>query len=460
MNKKIYVNLSLSLFTNVYSLLISIIVTFILPKILLPAEYGEWQFYIFYYNYLKYFQFGLGDGIYLRYGKYSFLKILVKIRKQILLLYLILIIIETFGILFLNMFIVNEKFEKIFIYFLILLFVIPYKEIIYLIAEITGKLKIILKGVLFERTLYLIFILLFYYFKLNTNILIFLTFLSHLLGGMYTILIVKGFKIKIENKISKNDIGEFLKNIKIGIKLRGILFLNSLNLGFLKMILEKKYGFLYFGYISLTFSLISVINFFINSINIGIYSILLAEKRENLKLFYKKISTIIEIFSVIILIIIPFITKNGKHWFSAYEMSFKYLEILIPSVIFEIKNSFLNMQFLKLIRLEEEGIKINIITIILFFIGFFIINFMFINIGINIILYYFIFCNYLRKIFLDIKIIKKMKLSYMKNWLVEWIILSIYFTFLVKAISFKESVFLYIGLLFFLIGKIIRRKKI
>lgn len=445
--RDIYKNLSLSLITNIYSLLIAIIVTFILPKILSPIDYGKWQLYIFYYNYLKYFHFGLGDGIYLRYFKYSFIKILIKIREQVILLYLGLFVVEILSLIIINIF----SSEKIYFYLLIMLFIVPYKEIIYLIAEMTGELKVILKGVIIERTLYLVFIFIFYYFKLNINILIFLTFLSHFCGGIYVLLMSNGIKIfrRKTIKILKKDIEELKININVGLRLRGILFFNTLNTGILKIILDKNYGVSYFGYISLTFSLIGVINFFINSINSAIYSIFVKEKQEELKIIYSDFRILLEIISIIILMLVPIGIVLGRKWFSNYTLSLKYFEILVPSIIFELKNSLLNLNFIKLLRLENKGLKINIKIVTIFIFGVLVINYLFQKL--EMMLYYFIICTYLKKIFFENEISKKIKVSYLNNIVIELISLSIYIIYLLNIINFKLSIiFYFIILIYFL----------
>lgn len=50
------------------SFVASMVMSFLVPKVLGVTEFGYWQLFIFYFNYVGAFQFGLNDGIYLLQG--------------------------------------------------------------------------------------------------------------------------------------------------------------------------------------------------------------------------------------------------------------------------------------------------------------------------------------------------------------------------------------------------------
>ncbi len=66
--KSIFHKLYYSVSANFLNLSISIVASFIVPKLLGLEQYGYWQLYLFYVGYTGFFHFGLADGIYLRYG--------------------------------------------------------------------------------------------------------------------------------------------------------------------------------------------------------------------------------------------------------------------------------------------------------------------------------------------------------------------------------------------------------
>ena len=59
---------SISIGANLVTIMVSLIVTLILPKFISVEQYGYWQVYLFYTTYIGIFHLGITDGIYLRYG--------------------------------------------------------------------------------------------------------------------------------------------------------------------------------------------------------------------------------------------------------------------------------------------------------------------------------------------------------------------------------------------------------
>ncbi len=61
-------NFSYTITSNMISVVISALVTLVVPKLIGIEEYGYWQLYLFYSSYIGFLHFGWNDGIYLKYG--------------------------------------------------------------------------------------------------------------------------------------------------------------------------------------------------------------------------------------------------------------------------------------------------------------------------------------------------------------------------------------------------------
>ena len=61
-------NIIYSVAGNGLSLLVSVCMILIVPKILELKDYGYWQLFLFYFSYVGFLHFGWEDGIYLRYA--------------------------------------------------------------------------------------------------------------------------------------------------------------------------------------------------------------------------------------------------------------------------------------------------------------------------------------------------------------------------------------------------------
>ena len=66
--KSILENITYTFIANIFTMLISVIMTLILPKFLGVTEYSYYQLYIFFISYVGFFHFGWIDGIYLKIG--------------------------------------------------------------------------------------------------------------------------------------------------------------------------------------------------------------------------------------------------------------------------------------------------------------------------------------------------------------------------------------------------------
>lgn len=69
--KKIVSNVMYALMAQGISLILSVLMALIVPKIMGIEEFSYWQLFLFYSGYSGFFHFGLNDGIYLREARYK-----------------------------------------------------------------------------------------------------------------------------------------------------------------------------------------------------------------------------------------------------------------------------------------------------------------------------------------------------------------------------------------------------
>ena len=98
--------------SNLFNLVSSVVITFILPVLFEPIDYGYWSLYLLYISYAGFFIFGYCDGIYLNiiglnYNNLN--KSNMKFFLKILSLYLLLLFLIFIPTLLLNKFITNKE---------------------------------------------------------------------------------------------------------------------------------------------------------------------------------------------------------------------------------------------------------------------------------------------------------------------------------------------------------------
>ena len=80
LKKEFISNIIFSIVTQIISIVVSLVMTLGIPKLLSLKDYGYWQLFIFYIGFIGFFQLGLSDGLYLKYGGKEF----NNINKQII----------------------------------------------------------------------------------------------------------------------------------------------------------------------------------------------------------------------------------------------------------------------------------------------------------------------------------------------------------------------------------------
>lgn len=359
-------NFSYSFTTNMISMLISALVILIIPKVIGVEEYGYWQLYLFYTSYVGFLHFGWNDGIYLRYGGKEY----KELDKQ----------------LFFSQFNMLVSFQTILLviivsasYFLIVddnrAFIIEMTAICMLITnslymllyvlQATSRIKEYAQITMLDRILYVCIILLFLIFGVkNFKLLIIADLFGKFIALLYAMYCCKEI---VFNKISTLHFSfrEVKKNLSVGIKLLLANIASILIIGVARFGIERTWGVVVFGKVSLTLSISNFLMLFVNAIGLVMFPVLRRTDKEKLPSIY---SVLRDSLMVIILggMILYFPIKVIlTAWLPEYADSLTYMAILFPMVIYEGKMSLLVNTYFKTLRREKLMLKVNIISLML-----------------------------------------------------------------------------------------------
>ena len=97
------------------SMVTGIVLSLFLPKFMVVEDFGYWQLFLLYASYVGLLHFGIGDGIYLRFGGLYFEKLdKEKLYPQIQLISLIQIVFAVVCVLYSYLFISDETRQFVF----------------------------------------------------------------------------------------------------------------------------------------------------------------------------------------------------------------------------------------------------------------------------------------------------------------------------------------------------------
>ena len=364
--RNILENITYTFTANILTMLISIIMTLILPKFLGVTDYSYYQLYIFFISYVGFFHFGWIDGIYLKIGgmEYNDLE-KSNYVTQFWMLNLLEIIIAAIISIFALFTIKNIDKSFVLISTSVCGVITILRTYLLFILQSTNRIKEYAKYTRVDRFIYfaLVIVFLFLGFK-NYKIILYIDIFSKLVA---LVLCANKMKDIVFGKlnISKNTLLEIFENISIGIKLMLANIASTLIIGVVRFGIQKNWDIETFGKISLTLNISNLLMTFINAVAVIMFPLLRREEESNLPKIYVILRNTLMIFLYMMLIFYYPIKLILSTWLPQYADSLRYMALLFPICIYESKMSMLINTYLKSFRTEKSMLIINTISLIL-----------------------------------------------------------------------------------------------
>ena len=358
-------NFSYSLSSNLISLIISALITLVIPKIIGVEDYGYWQLYLFYSSYITFLTLGWNDGIYLRYGgeeydnldkKLFFSQFYSLLFSQIILAFIITVI--GFNVL--------KDGDRLFILQMIAIdiIIVNARYTLTFILQMTNRIKDYSKVNILDRILYIFLVVLFLLLGNSSyRLLIMADIFGRLVSLLYAMYQCKDIVFK-EIKDFAPSFDETRRNISAGINL---LFSNTANMlisGIVRLGIERNWSVIVFGHISLTLNVSNLFLKFINALSLVIYPVLRKISSDSLTKYYSIMRDILMAIVIGLLILYMPMRIILSQWLPQYAESLNYMALLFPIIIYESKMSLLINTYMKALRFEKMMLKINIVTLI------------------------------------------------------------------------------------------------
>ncbi len=379
--KKLLLNSSYAIVSNLLSLLVSTLVILVLPKLIGVEDYGYWQLYLFYTSYVGFAHLGWIDGIYLKYGgeEYSALdkqKFFSQFIAYSIFQFFISILIYIFG----HTIDLGAGKEFIVDMLSLTLFTTNLRFFVIYILQTTNLIKESSRIMILDRLLY-VFLLLgliingIYSYRLMIVVDV-IGRLFSLIYGMYLcreIVIQKFDTFRI-------DFREIFDNIKIGSNLMLSNVASMLVIGIVRFGIEKRWDVSTFGKISLTLSISNLIMTFINAVGIVIFPLLKRTDEDELPNLYVKMRNYLMLILLGSLILFFPLKLILSTWLPNYLESIIFMSLLFPISSFEGKMALLINPYMKAYRMEKVILFVNVVSMLLSVVLTIITTFIFANI--------------------------------------------------------------------------------
>lgn len=452
--KQVAKNISLSLFAQIVSLVVSFILGMVVPKFIDEYQYAHWHTFLLYVSYVGVLHFGLLDGIVLRYSQYDYEELdKTRIRSQ----FVALLAINSVAVLILIVFgVVRGGFAgtvAVLVAFGILTKnVFTYNSFLFQITNRINKYAFIIMA---QRLTYGVMVLLLIAYNQQG----FIWFcIADLVGDCVGIAVslLSNKELHFGPLLPMKEIvNETRTNISAGILLMVANWSSMLLVGGAKMMIEWKWGALVFGKVSFAFSVSHLVLVFVSAISVVLFPSLKRMQKESLPLFYKKLRNMITpVLFWGLLLYFPECYILEK-WLPNYFNSLIYLGLLFPLIVYTSVVSLLTNNYLKAYRKERAMLIINGFSILLAVSLYSVSAYLLENF--TLMLIFVVLAVMLRSIISELFIMKLLQITLKKDFLLEFIMTC---AFLISAQCFSKQVGFLFYLTFLLIYSYINRSSI
>lgn len=361
-------NISYTLSSNLLSLVVSIIVTLLLPKILGVEEYGYYQLYLFYVSYVGFLHFGWCDGIYLRYGGKNYQDLeRKKMANQFyaLILFQVIITLGFYVVMLAMNFETSQK--ELVVYFSILnILIMNVRTFIILVLQTTNRMKDYSLIIISDR---IIFVCLIFLLMIMGNNRVENYIIADLIGKIISLYLGIRKTTEITSvaniKNFRLDLIEIKANVFSGINLMFANIAGSLIIGIIRFGIQDMWSIDVFGKVALSLSISNMLMIFINAISLAIFPIIKQTDVKKYKDIYPHIRTVLMPSIFTLLLLYYPISSILSVWLPSYRDSFRFMAIVFPIVVFEGKIGLITNTYLKAMRKEKAIFKVNLFTAIL-----------------------------------------------------------------------------------------------
>lgn len=362
-SKNFLKSFSFSAGANIVSMIVSALVVLIVPKSISTESYGYYQLYILYIGYAGFFQFGIIDGVYLRYGGAYYNELdKPKMYSQFCILWVLqLVEFAIISVLALSM----ESGPRLFVLigFGVEMILANTRGMLTYVLQATNRIK---EGAISNTIGRLVF------FTLTIIALVcgaktFQTIIVADIIGRFVALLYSSVKCKeiVFRRLHdfKWDLRETKDNISVGFMLMLSSICSLLIMGILRFAIENKWGIVTFGKVSLTLSISNLVVTFINAATLVLFPALRRAGNKTLTIFYKTVKSSLIPLTYCFLVFYYPVSRILLMWLPKYAEGLRYMSILFPLCIYEGRMSLLNNTYLKTTSDVKQILKINLSSV-------------------------------------------------------------------------------------------------
>lgn len=358
-------NVGVAFVAQGFALCVSFIMSFFVPKILGTQEFGYWQLFIFYTNYVSLLQLGLNDGIYLIYGgrtrdELDLPTIRAVFRTNLLFQLLVATVIMVCAACFID----DQSRMQVLIATGLYAFLFNITYFIGLLFQATNEVKKYSVSQVIDRLFFLIVLVFLIVAKIDS----FVPYVAAFLFGRcvaFGYAIVAGREFIWGPRAREGVMKECIRDMRVGLKLTFANMASLLVLGIFRFVVDAQWNIEVFGQFSLALTLVSFFLTFISQISMVLFPTLRRVRKEDLAHFFQSVSGLLAVIMPIAYLTYTPIEFILSYWLPDYSDALIYFALLLPICIFDSRMSILGTTIFKVARKESFLLILNCATVII-----------------------------------------------------------------------------------------------
>lgn len=345
------------------SLLASVAMSLIVPKVLGVTTYGYWQLFVFYTSYSGLFQFGLNDGVYLIEGGKTRDEINKKaVNCQFSFGALMQLVVST-CIVAIAVFTATEP-ERLLVLvaFGIYTFIFNLQGFLGYLFQAMNETKLYSFASIIERTIFLIAMFVLVALRVESFVpYIVLYTASKTISLGYCAWCARDFLSSGCFEL-RQTLSRAIGSIEVGIGLMVANVASMLILGVMRLMIDNAWGIEVFGRVSFALSMVSFFITFVSQASMVLFPALRQGTDAERRAFYRAVRNMMEIIlPVVYLLYFPMVAVLSL-WLPQYASSMIYFAFLLPICVFDTKMDICCTTYFKVLRKERLLLVVNVVT--------------------------------------------------------------------------------------------------
>ncbi|WP_310549956.1 lipopolysaccharide biosynthesis protein [Paenibacillus glufosinatiresistens] len=355
-------NIYYTMASNAISLFISTLVILIIPKFIGVTEYSYFQLYFFYSSYVFLANFGWNDGIYLRYGGREYRDLdKPRFASQFYTMILFQAVLGGSAVLYA---LFNRTDDPFILHaVLVCMFLTNTRAFLHYTMLATNRMEEHAKSNILDRLLYCLLIAGSLIAQLGSHKALIAADLAgklvSLLYAAYCCRDIVGTDVRLL-RFHLREIGE---NIRAGIKLMTADLAGMLNIGIIRIGMERTWDVTTFGKVSLTLSISNLLMLFVNAVSLVLFPLLRRSSEQRYPQLYSAVRHLFVGTMLAIMTLYWPVKLLLRDWLPQYGDTFDYLAILFPLCLYEGRMALLVSTFLKTLRREGWMLRLNMLSL-------------------------------------------------------------------------------------------------